>query len=51
MITVRMIVLKLVDDFVASRYVSLAAKSSNFVCSITSRNLNQLKKISLVELA
>jgi len=34
-------ILKLVDDFLASRYTSLTTKSSHFVWSITSRNLNQ----------
>jgi len=35
------VVLKLVDDFLGSRYASLTTKSSDFVWSITSRNLNQ----------
>jgi len=39
------LVLKLVDDFLASHYASLTTKSSHFVWSITLRNLNQLKKI------
>jgi len=38
-------VFKLVDDFLASHYASLTTKSSCFVWSITSRNLNQFKKI------
>jgi len=38
------LVLKLVDDFVACRYASLTTKSSPFVWSITSRNLNQFQK-------
>ena len=38
--------LKLVDDFLASCYASLTIKSSHFVWSITSQNLNQfLKKL------
>jgi len=36
-------VLKLVDDFLASRYASLTAKSSDVVWSTTLRNLNQFK--------
>ena len=38
------LVLKLVDDFLASRYASLTTKSSNFVWSRTLRNLNQFQK-------
>ena len=38
------LVLKLVNDFLAICYASLTTKSSHFVWSITSRNLNQLKK-------
>jgi len=46
MITVRMIVSKLVDDFLVSFYTSLTTKSSHdFVWSITSHNLNQFQKI------
>ena len=37
------LVLKLVDDFLATRYASLTIKSSHFVWSITSRNLNTLR--------
>jgi len=37
------LVLKLIDDFLASRYASLTTKSSHFVWSITSRNLNQFQ--------
>ena len=37
------LVLKLVDDFLASRYASLTTKSSHFVWSITLRNLNQFQ--------
>jgi len=36
-------VLKLVDNFVASCYASLTTKSSHFIWSITSRNLNQFQ--------
>ena len=35
--------LKLVDDFLPSRYASLTTKSSHFVWSITSRNLNRFQ--------
>jgi len=42
-----MIVLKLVDDFLASHYASLTTKYSHFVWSITLRNLNQCQ-INLV---
>jgi len=34
---------KLVDDFLASRCTSLTTKSSHFVWSITSQNLNQFQ--------
>jgi len=37
------LVLKLVDDLLASYYASLTTKSSNFLLSITLQNLNQLK--------
>jgi len=36
--------MKLVDDFLASRYASLTTKSSHLVWSITLRNSNQFKK-------
>ena len=38
------LILKLTDDFLASCYTSLTTKSSHLVWSITSWNLNQLKK-------
>jgi len=38
------LVLKSIDDFLASRYASLTTKSSNFVWSRTLRNLNQFQK-------
>jgi len=38
------LVLKLVHDFLASRYASLTTKSSHFVWSITSCNLNKFQK-------
>jgi len=37
------LVLKFVDDFLASCYASLTTKSSHFVWSITSRSLNQFQ--------
>ena len=37
------LILKLVDDFLASYYASLTTKSSHYVWSITLRNLNQLQ--------
>jgi len=37
------LVLKLVDDFLASLYALLITKSSHFVWSITSPNLNQFQ--------
>jgi len=37
------LILKFVDDFLVSRYTSLTTKSSLFVWSTISRNLNQLK--------
>jgi len=37
------LVLKLVDDFLASHYASLTTKSNHVVWSITSRSLNQLQ--------
>jgi len=39
---------KLVDDFLVSFYASFTTKSSNFVWSITSQNLNQFQKILFV---
>jgi len=36
-------VLKLFDEFLASRYASLTTKSSHFVWSMTLRNLNQFQ--------
>jgi len=45
------LVLKIVDDFLRSRYASLTTKSSHFVWSITLRNLNQFKKKCLLESA
>jgi len=38
------LVLKLVDDFLASHYSSPATRSSYFVWSITSRNLKKFQK-------
>jgi len=38
------LVLKLVDDFLASHYASLTTKSSNFIWSNTSQNLNRFPK-------
>ena len=38
------LVLKLVDNFLASRHTSLTTKSSDFVWSITWQNLNQFQK-------
>ena len=38
------LVLKLVDDFLASHYASLTTESSHYVWSITSWNLNRFKK-------
>ena len=37
------LVLKLVDDFLASRYASLTTKGGHFVRSLTSRNLSQFQ--------
>jgi len=37
------LVLKLVDDFLASRHASVTTKSSHFVWSITLQNLNQFQ--------
>jgi len=37
-------ILKLVDDFLASRYASLTTKSSHFVWFMTLRNLNQFQQ-------
>jgi len=45
------VVSKLVDDFLASRYASMTTKSSHFVWSITSRNLNHFFLISFLESA
>ena len=38
------LVLKLIDDFLASRYASLTTKSSHFLWFITSWYLNQFQK-------
>jgi len=46
------LVLKLVDDFLASHDASLTTKSSHFLCSITSQNLKPIFfKISFLESA
>ena len=38
------LVLKVIDDFLASHYASLTTKSSHFWWSISSQNLNQFQK-------